>query len=64
MPRYLATWEIDIEADTAHDAARQAHEIVRRPDTTATVYNVYEFDGDGDGNVIDLSEDDDVQVDR
>lgn len=57
MPHYLVSWEIDIDAPSAHEAARQAHEMVRRHDTTATVYGVTEHDGSGEGVSIDLSED-------
>lgn len=54
MPRYLVSWEIDIDADTAHEAARQAHEIVRRHDTTANVYKVIDLDQSGDETIVDL----------
>ncbi|MEN5275793.1 hypothetical protein ABE527_02470 [Brucella sp. TWI432] len=57
MPRYLVSWEIDIDADTAHEAARQAHEIVRRHDTTANVYKVIEHDRNGEAVTVDLEED-------
>lgn len=56
MPRYLVTWEIDIDADTAHEAAKQAHEIVRRHDTTANVYRVVEFGRERKETLIDLEE--------
>lgn len=56
MPSYLVTWEIDIDAETAHDAARQAHEIVRRPDTSANVYKVIEHDGNGEAVTVDLED--------
>lgn len=54
MARYLVTWEIDVWADTPEEAARQAHDMVRRPDTTATVYKVIEHDGDGTAFTVDL----------
>jgi hypothetical protein len=56
MPRYLVSWEIDIDADTPAEAARLAHEMVRRPDTTANVYRVIEHDSLGDFVTIDLME--------
>lgn len=49
MTTHRVSWHIDVEADSPHDAARQAHEMVRRPDTAATVYEV-------DGETIDLLE--------
>lgn len=43
---YRVSWDIDIDdAISARDAARQAHEIVRRPGTSANVYNVEAPDG-------------------
>jgi hypothetical protein len=35
-------WEIDIDADTPEEAARQAQEIQRDPESTATVFRVRE----------------------
>ena len=43
MTMYRVTWEIDIEADDAIDAARQALEIHRDPDSIATVFSVQEY---------------------
>jgi hypothetical protein len=40
MARFLVKWGIDIEADSAEDAARQALAIQRDPDSTATVFDV------------------------
>jgi hypothetical protein len=37
---YRVTWEIDIEADSALEAAEEALEIQRRPDSIATVFTV------------------------
>jgi hypothetical protein len=42
---YRVTWEIEIEADSARDAAKKAQEIQRRPDSTATVFKVERSDG-------------------
>jgi hypothetical protein len=52
---YRVSWDIDIDdAISALDAARKAHEIVRRPDTSANVYNVEA--PDGVVTVVDLEE--------
>lgn len=43
---YRVSWDIDIDdAASPLDAARKAHEIVRRPGTSANVYNVEAPDG-------------------
>jgi hypothetical protein len=42
---YRVTWEIDIEADSARDAAQRAQDIQRRPGSTATVFEVERPDG-------------------
>jgi hypothetical protein len=42
---YRVTWEIDIEADSARDAARKAQEIQLDPSSTATVFKVERPDG-------------------
>lgn len=43
---YRVSWDIDIDdAASPMDAARKAHEIVRRPGTSANVYNVEAPDG-------------------
>jgi hypothetical protein len=51
---YHVLWEIDIEAESPIDAARQALRIQRDPDSTATVFDV--TDGDGNTQRIDLDE--------
>ena len=57
MPRYLVTWEIDIEdAVSPEDAARQAFAIVQRPGTSATVFDVIEHDTNGEAVRVDLLE--------
>ena len=40
MPLHRVIWEIDIEADTARDAARKALDIQRNPKSIATVFKV------------------------
>ena len=43
---YRVSWDIDIDdASSPIDAARKAHEIVRRPASSANVYNVEAPDG-------------------
>ena len=37
--QWLVRWEIDMEAETAEEAAQKAFATVRRPDTTATVFD-------------------------
>jgi hypothetical protein len=60
MRRYLVTWEIDIvDALSPRDAARQAFDIMRRPDTTATCFKVIEHDSGGDAASVDLLDDED-----
>lgn len=56
MPRYLVSWEIDIEADSPEEAARKAHEFVRKPDTLANVYQVIDSECSGEPVTIDLAE--------
>jgi hypothetical protein len=57
MPRYVVTWEIDIECATSpRQAAEQAWDILRHPDSTANVFVVYPGDGDGEGVTVDLLE--------
>ena len=45
MPLYRVTWEIDLEADSHHQAARKALDIQRRSASTATSFDVQERDG-------------------
>ena len=46
MAHFVATWQMDIEADSPEDAARQAWEHMRRPDSAANVFDVISEDGD------------------
>jgi len=38
---YRVTWEIDVEASSPQEAARQARHHQTKPDTTATVFDVH-----------------------
>lgn len=40
MTTYLITWYIELDADSAEEAAQKALEIQRDPDSTATVFDV------------------------
>jgi len=46
MGEYLVRWEIEIEAETPQDAAAQALDIQRDPDSIATVFDVSGADGE------------------
>ncbi len=41
---YRVAWEIDIYATSHREAAQQAWEIQRDPESTATVFDVYRLD--------------------
>jgi hypothetical protein len=43
MAQFRVSWEIDIEAGTAEQAARQALAIQRDPESTATIFEVRIF---------------------
>lgn len=47
MKEFLVTWQIDIEAETPEDAAREAFRAQRDPDSIATVFEVQERTKDG-----------------
>ena len=51
---YRVTWEIDIDAESDEEAARQALEIQRDRESIATCFVVW--DPDGDHRVVDLGE--------
>jgi hypothetical protein len=58
---YKVKWEIEVYADSPEEAAEKAFNIRTKQDTTATVYNVT----DPDGNMIevDLIEEEDEEFD-
>jgi hypothetical protein len=45
MTSYRVQWEIDVDADTPEDAARQAFEMMRDPESIATVFSVRDAQG-------------------
>lgn len=45
MKTYLVTWKIEIDAKNAKDAAKQALTIQRDCDSTATIFDVREPNG-------------------
>lgn len=49
---YHVVWEIDIDADTPYEAAQMAQHYQQLPNTTATVFEV--FDENGEAVFIDL----------
>ncbi len=54
MKTWLVTWECDVEARTPVAAARKARKMIRAHGGVATVYKV--FDGDGESTSVDLTE--------
>ena len=53
---YHVEWSIEIDAETPEEAARKALEIQRDSASCATVFDVYEMDGDGEATRIDLDD--------
>lgn len=51
--RYLVTWEIDMDADSPEEAARDALRIQRKADSIATVFDVTDTET-GDNVTVDL----------
>lgn len=62
MAYFHVQWEIDIEADTPEEAARQAWAHMRRHDSTANAFMVWR-EGADEGISVDLSELDQAQPD-
>lgn len=46
MPSYRVVWCIDIDAENPEDAARQALNIQRDPESIATWFDVFNDQGD------------------
>ena len=42
MPAYTVLWEIELDADTPEEAARQALQIHRDPTSIATIFSGYD----------------------
>ncbi len=40
---YTVRWEIDVDAESPKEAAKQALEIQRDPESLATVFEVFEY---------------------
>jgi hypothetical protein len=47
MPNYRVIWRIDIQAESAVDAAERAREVQRDPESIASLYEVIERPGPG-----------------
>ena len=45
MPLYRVRWEIDLDADTAEEAAHEAYKIQKDGSSEATVFDVVLYDG-------------------
>ena len=54
MKGYTLYWKIEIDADSPREAARRARDIQLDPNNTATVFEVFEHDGDGEPINVDL----------
>ena len=53
--QFRVSWKIDIEAESAEEAARAALAIQREPDSIATVFEV-KAEGDAHPVAVDLTE--------
>lgn len=51
---YVVTWELDVDAGTPEEAARQAWAAMRAPESTANVFDV--LDAEGGCTRVDLEE--------
>jgi hypothetical protein len=56
MTTYHVEWSIDIDAETPEQAARIAQSMMLDPESTATCFDVREFDSDGEAVSVDLME--------
>jgi len=50
---YRVKWEIDLDAGSPEEAAREALAVQRDPDSTATVFSVRDSGYGGNGQVVD-----------
>ena len=62
MTSYSVNWQIDIESESPVEAARQALKIHRDQNSTATVFDIY--DEDGNYTRVDLLEIEEEQMSR
>lgn len=53
MKNYLVVWEIEVDAETPLEAAQKALAIQRAPESTATVFQVWD---DGELTNIDMED--------
>jgi hypothetical protein len=60
MTSYHVTWEIDLDAETPLEAARDALAIQRDSGSLATVFTV--FGEDGSQSRVDITEEDDLEA--
>jgi hypothetical protein len=57
MKAYNVIWQMEFDAESAEDAARQALTVQRDPESIATVFDVMEIDnGAGEFSVFNVSE--------
>ena len=55
MHEFTVTWEIQVDAETHEEAAREARAILLDPDSTATVFEVHPMMPGVMSKTIDLS---------
>lgn len=55
MNSYLVSWDIDVEASSPAEAAKQAEELFKHPGSTATFFNVIDK-STGEETLVDLLE--------
>lgn len=54
LHEYHVIWEIDVDATSYRQAAKEALEVQRDPDSTATVFDVYRIDTGGEEDALKL----------
>jgi hypothetical protein len=54
MPSFHVVWEVDVEADTPLEAAREASSMMTDPESTAVVFSVTGPDAAADTVTIDF----------